>query len=117
MRMDSCKVTLSTTVLVYDVMINRKANMKHKLNFVILSRRSLCVIFFCMSFSFSQELITANNFPVIHNNALLTKAFLQAHLLKSRLLATLNFKIDGRHKKFWSPKRRKNIISRGGHFV
>lgn len=98
MRMDSCKVTLSSTVVVYDIMINRKANMKHKLNFVILSRRSLCVIFFCMSFSFSQEVITANNFPVIHNNALLTKAFLQAHLLKSRLLATLNCKINGHQK-------------------
>ena len=41
MRRDSFKVTLSSTVVVYDVMINGK---------VILSNRSLSLIFFCMSF-------------------------------------------------------------------
>ena len=67
---------------IYDVMINGKVNIKHKLNFVILNHRSLCLIFFCMSFSFSQEVINTNNVPVIYNNALLTKAVLQAHFLK-----------------------------------
>ena len=66
---------------IYDVMINGKVNMKHKLNFVILNHRSLCLIFFCMSFSFSQEMTNANNVPVIYN-ALLTKAALQANFLK-----------------------------------